>query len=113
MYCYFLDQGRHPLIYNKFISLRAYDIYRKFGNMAIIKVELIVCEEDYKYDVSDDKEWEAHSKEILSDVNNIKESFVWREYWLVDEDNGEYADWTIHELMGRTYRILSDEVVCK
>jgi len=77
--------------------------------MTFLEIEILVCEEDYKYDVSDFDKFTAEKKlEILRDVNSSDESFVWRELWLgTDEPQCQYMSWEIHELLGRTFYIVS------
>jgi len=72
-------------------------------------VEILVAEEDYKHDLS---EWDTFTdevkQEILRDVNSHKESFVWRERWLIptDGDNFQTMDWDIHSLLNRSTKVM-------
>ncbi len=82
--------------------------------MAIIRVEILVAEEDYKYGLSEWENFSAEKKlEILKDVNDTEVSFVWRELWLADEDLNDYADWDIHSLMNRSVCVIGEEPIGK
>ena len=72
-------------------------------------VEVLVAEEDYKYDLSD---WDTFRSEVLEeifkDARGHEESFVWIERWLIptDGDNFQTMDWDIHSLLNRSVKVI-------
>ena len=72
-------------------------------------VEVLVAEEDYKYDLSD---WDTFRSEVLEeifkDARGNEESGLGREGWLIrtDGDNFQTMDWDIHSLLNRSVKVI-------
>ena len=69
-------------------------------------VEVLVAEEDYKFSVSENDLTPKQLEQAIADANDLKESFVWIEKWIVSDTHPTCQGPAIHELMGRTWRFL-------
>ena len=82
-----------------------------------IIVQVLVAEEDYKYDLSEFEKFTNDVKaEIMRDVKAHEtqmDNFVWQEQWLAPAHGDDYQcqDWELHSLVNRSVHVLYSESV--
>ena len=70
------------------------------------KFMVMVCEEDYTYNIYDDEQYWPNAHKILLDAMNPDESKCWYEHWIVDKGDDARAHPAVgaHESLGRQWR---------